>query len=401
VGFAAAPIVIAACALCSGIIEFTQIFFPPRVTSVNDIAADTVGAGVGVAAWLVAGQPLTERVRHFWADFGARGWAAPLLPAYVVLLVVIHALPLDLTLSPAELYHKYREGRIRPIPFIGGRIPWLERGRRSGTDVGSAVEPIPPLELAQKAVKNLAFFLPAGVLLTGLPAPFWQRRSSWPAVLGVGLALAGGIEFMQLFVMTRTCDATDVVTGTMAVLLGWLAALAYRRARPDAVDDRERRNASLRAGLLCAWVAVLIFVSWQPFDFRFDAAFVARRLRRLSLVPFEDYFWQQYLHAFDQIAEKTVLFIPMGILLAEPCRRRGGRYAGLLVILLGAALALMLGAGKLFLPTRYTGVTDVIIETVGVWIGFVVARRAEAAARGTAQESRPTQTVRPGDGAWW
>jgi glycopeptide antibiotics resistance protein len=332
----AALVAVPACACLSAAIEFTQLYFPPRVTSINDVAANTLGGLLGSLVWLGAGQYITHWARQVWGGRGDPGLAGRLLAGYLFVLALSHALPLDLTISPAELYHKYREGRVRVVPFAGVRRDLLDT--------------------ALKALVNAAYFLPVGWLLARVPAVARRGRGAWPAVLGVGLLVAGGVELMQLLVWSRFADATDVVTGALAVLAGWWAG------RDDARMSHK--------ALLGAWVAVLVFINWHPFNFKLSPGTALARLAEMSWVPFVDYYRGDYLNALDQFLEKTVLFLPVGALLAAG---RGVRLPA--AVGFGAGLAVLLETGQLLLPTRYASVTDVLVETGGTWLGFAVARR--------------------------
>src|SRR5262249_9003817 len=53
-------LVIPVCAALSASIEFAQLWFPPRVSSVNDIFAETIGGAAGALLWAAAGQRMTE-----------------------------------------------------------------------------------------------------------------------------------------------------------------------------------------------------------------------------------------------------------------------------------------------------------------------------------------------------
>jgi glycopeptide antibiotics resistance protein len=163
-----------------------------------------------------------------------------------------------------------------------------------------------------------------------------------------------------------------VVVGVPAVLVGWGLVFAVRSRRRDAWRLRK-----VFVGLLLlAWAAVAIFVNWQPFTFQLDAAFAAERLRNLALLPFQDYYWSDYLNAFDQVVHKVLLFAPLGALLTLllPPRTRG---RGGLVLLAAAAVAAGLEAGQLFLATRCPSVTDVLVETAGACVGLILTRRAQ------------------------
>jgi glycopeptide antibiotics resistance protein len=279
-------------------------------------------------------------------------------------------MPLDLTLSPVEIYHKYREGRVLIIPF-----GYLQ------TD---------PFGAVSKYLTTVSYFLPAGLLLAGLEGRSWQRLRSWPRVLGVGILLAGAVQFLKLFVVSRYSDTTDLITGSLAVLAGWCVGLVIRRSSPapatqtgpgmrsDSAAGSVPRSALFLA-LFLAWFGALVFINWQPFDFRFFDGMALSRLQEMSWIPFADYQRQSYLRAFDEMASKIALFMPAGVFLAPLRRQADQRLAGFLVVLLGAMLATIFEAGQLFLPNRYASVTDVLLETFGLWLGFVVACRVVAA----------------------
>lgn len=193
--------VLPACTLLSALLEFAQIWFPPRYTSLSDVVAETIGAAIGIGLWIAAGQRMTDKLRHLWMTHCANNRAIRIVPGYLLLLVIIQGVPFDLTLSPTTLKHKYSEGLISPIPF--SRL--AEQ----------------PLDVLVDGLINAACFLPAGILLAAMPGWLGRGRgSSWKAIV-VGFVLAGLITAMQLLVASRRCDATNIVTGSLAVWAGW------------------------------------------------------------------------------------------------------------------------------------------------------------------------------------
>jgi glycopeptide antibiotics resistance protein len=289
--------------------------------------------------------------------------AARLLPGYLVLLGLIHGMPFDLTLSPRDLYRKYRDGMVRLMPFTG-----------SNGDIYHAIE---------KQCWNVALFLPLGLLLANVRGLAWQSWRGWWRVLALGTAATTLIQGLKLFVVSRYVDATDVVTGTLAVLVGWALALLWQRqaaGRAIRIPEREavkRQRRALVGLLLLGWLALAIFINWQPFNFTLDAGFVAGRVRGLALIPFADYYWGNYWNGFDQFVHKMLLFVPLGALLSlSLATMLWGR--DMLIVLLAAVIAAVIEAGQLFLPTRYASLTDVLIESSGAWLGLVVTRHARS-----------------------
>jgi VanZ family protein len=358
---AAAAVVVLFCGAASTAIEFTQLYFPPRDSSLNDIVAESLGALLGAATWLTAGQAVTDWTRRVWAGVGPRGALAWAFPAYVAALLVVQLLPLDLTLSPADLYHKYREGRVRLLPW--------------GATHGQG------LETVARDLTNLAYFLPFGLLLACLPARRWREVRAWPRVLGLGVAFAAAVEGLQLFVYSRGCDATDVVIGGLGALAGWGMALTLCPAPAGPAGGMKVQGAA-RLVFLVGWVVLLAFLAWQPFDFRASLGLASRRLREMSLMPFVDYYRGNYLNALDQVVLKVLLFLPVGALLSWCGRSGAPALAGLWRLLpMALGLAALLEAGQALLPTRYPSLTDVLVEGLGACVGFVLAHQVRLAFR--------------------
>jgi VanZ family protein len=355
------PLVVATCIALSGAVEFAQLYFPPRVASINDITAESLGALSGAVLWVLRGQQLTNNARRIWTGFGSRGTVVLLLPAYVIFVLVVAALPLDFTLSPVEVYHKYHEGRVLLKPFAWG-------------DVGV-------IELVNKCFWNVASLVPVGLLLGCLPGPVWQNERNWPRVLGLGLLIAGGIEFVQLFVASRYCDITDVVTGGPAVLAGWFLVLRRHRQASRFGSLRISKASPARWGWLAAWLAVLMFMEWQPFDFTFDLHRAANRLRDVTLIPFLDYYHSDYLSKLDDFVHKLLLFAPLGALLAPPAPAWAWSRAGLAGWLAATAIAVVLETGQFFLPGRYASMTDVLVASAAAWVGLALTCRLRNALR--------------------
>jgi VanZ family protein len=326
----------AASAVLSAAIEFAQVYFPSRTISSRDVVAETIGGAIGGVAWLAAGPWLTGLARAGAKGVGGR--AVWLLPAYFLALILAHVMPLDITISPVELYHKYKAGMIQPIPFASG---------------GSGLA-----ELSKRAVDEASGFLVVGLLMGR--AMGWRSWNS-RAVLVRGLGIAGSVEVLQLFVASRRFDATDVVVGALAVLGGWVAA----RATPGSPESRITGHA--RFLCLVGWLGLVVVSSWSPFDFGPDVRSWRTKTLAIAPLPFSDYYFGSVWNAAGQIFQKATLFFPLGMLTGR------GRWETLLT---ASGLAVVFEAGQVALPGRQPSVTDALVEVGGAWFGhFCVGPR--------------------------
>jgi len=342
------------CIVLSVAIEFTQIFFPPRTVSVNDILAEALGAAIGVVLWWVTGRRVVAWLGA-WSD--AHGRASKVerfLHIYLALVFGYSVLPLDLTISAVEVYHKWQEGKVLLVPFSAVYASGAQR--------------------AYALLADVAIWIPAAFL--------WQLSSPRPlrrVVLYV-MACAAAIEVAQLFVYSRVTSTTDVLAAACGAAIG---ALLARRLRPDVDDHRPSRSAgsggvSVLLWLIgvAGWMIVLMVVFWYPFNFSNDWGFVHGRVAALKRVPFVAYYYGTEFRAVTEVFHKTGFFFPLGALLAIGAvgiRRRFPVPAVLLhlasaLVIAGAAAGIE--AGQLFLPGKNADTTDWLLETLGGAAGY-------------------------------
>jgi VanZ family protein len=377
-------VAVVAMSICMSVgVELGQVWFPPRTPSLVDVGAQTLGTIAGWLAWLMVG----DRLRNLGGtplasgrSFGAHEACAF---GYFAALLLIHAMPLDLTISPGELYQKVKEGRMRLLPTLAN-----------------------PPELMADCLWNIAYFAPAGYLIATEIHRRREhgrrergRRNCRPTApqaatgLACGLCLCTALETVQVFVRSRSADVTDILTGTAGVAAGgWLFASLDRGwgRRLHAVCS----GAPVRFVAFAGWLVVLGATYWQPFHFETDPAAWTTRLQNVHWVPFADYYVDSEYHAFDELHRKFLLFVPGGLLLSAPPSDR--RFLGLWPYLLPlAGVAFVCEAVQIALPGHYPSASDVLMQTLGGIAGCWLARSARgqnprSAAPAAAADNRPT-----------
>ncbi|MBU1664158.1 MAG: VanZ family protein [Gammaproteobacteria bacterium] len=342
---------LAAAALSLGI-EFTQLFFPQRTVSQNDIAAEVLGALIGTACWWGFGARLLAWYEGWHREREPAALAERAAWAYLILLVGYNVLPLDLTISVVEVYHKWQAGKLNLLPFAS--LP------------GDPVHAL--FELATDAL----LWVPLAWL--------WHARPGRDSVKVWRMAFlaALGLEFMQLFVYSRVSDVTDLFTGALGAGIGaWLGKRQFGARRSAATSRATPSPSWQRLALALAWVPVLMGVFWYPFDFRGDGDFVRERMVFLERVPFQVYYFGTEFRAITEVFHKTLFFAPLGVLLAWwvsglSWRWRG--YAAAASLLSIIAIALGIELGQVLLPGKFPDTTDWFLESVGGMLGYVMFR---------------------------
>jgi glycopeptide antibiotics resistance protein len=354
-----AVVVMALCALLSASIEFTQLFFPPRVTSLNDVVAETAGGTIGALMWLLLGQQLTQWARRDEWGLGGGVFPVELLPCCLLALTLIQLLPLHLSIEPGELYRKYKGGHVRIASFI----PWP----------GAAA-------VAFRELQNIFLFLPIGVLLSGLNPRRWGQWTHWSWVLGVALLLVGAIKFIQFFELFSNSYLSDVILYALAILLGWALGVTARmfstsRGTPAYRGARRPRRELVIAALM-AWLVAVAFLNWYP---EAQGGLVEEdaleRLSKISLIPFLDYWEGDYFKSLELFVKRLALYVPVGLLLPLALGWEPKKSMTICVISLVVVWAVVVEIGQAFVPGRLPSVTDVLVESIGAWFGYLCVMR--------------------------
>lgn len=345
--------VLLACFVLSLGIEFTQIFFPPRTVSRNDILAETLGAIIGIAAWWLAGGKVIAWLENWRRTHGGTGVAAKLLWSYLLILLGYNVLPLDLTVSPIELFHKWREGKLQLIPFMG-----------MASD---------PARVVYDLVLDVLIWTP--VTLLWIKARRKPPMTAWRDTV----LLAALLEFMQLFVYSRYTNTTDIFAAALGGAIGVglasrLPSLAGQATRPG------KGGLSGRGGLLLAlaWTLLILVVFWYPYNFNWDRAVLDSHLEQLSQVPFTAFYFGTEYRAATEFLHKFGFFVPLGVFVALGRRReqnwRLRSWYGPLALLLSVVTALLAESGKLFLPDKTLDSANLFLEISGGIGGYWVTR---------------------------
>ena len=345
------------------LVEFTQLFFPPRTVSINDILAEAIGAAIGISIWWLTGKWLMHWLRSLPLAQGSRGVAERLLTVYLLLVFGYNVMPLDLTLSPVELYHKWREGRVLLVPFSAA---YANLAQQVYDLLSDTVVWVPVAMLWAYAYKT-------------------STRKIWWYVLFAAMTL----EFLQLFVYSRVSDSTDILTAGIGGAIGLWIARARQKSAPQRETSTGRGVHSSTGRLpwlaVVVWLAVVLTVFWYPFDFSFDRDFVRSRLLESRRAPFEALYFGTEFRALTEVLHKAGFMLPLGVLLGyifnNGTRRLPRGLVHAAAILVVVIVAASIEAGQLFLPGKIADLTDVLLESAGAIAGYFVGVAAVSASR--------------------
>lgn len=345
-------LVAAGCVALSFGIEFTQLYFPQRTVSQNDIMAESLGGFLGVMTWWLFGSRLSSwyegwRLAHAPAELAERlAWG------YLLAIYAYNLLPLDLTLSAVELFHKWREGKLHLIPF-------------------ASLPAEPAAAVYELVVDSLLWAVLA--FLWGIKHGA-SRLTPWQIVILSALLL----EIMQLFVYSRVSDTTDLVTAAAGGALGaWAARYSIGETGSTAASPRLSGSTAWVFLLVVGWLGVLGTVFWYPFNFDANGMPLRERLDFLGRVPFAAYYFGSEFRAATEVLHKVLFFVPLGGFLAWWVTglswkwRSWAAFCAALVIFFSA---MSIELGQVFLPEKIPDTTDAFLEMLGGAMGYLGGR---------------------------
>jgi glycopeptide antibiotics resistance protein len=352
-GVVASVLVAGGAVVLSLAIEFTQLYFPQRTVSLNDLYAETLGGLIGIGLWWAFGARFADWLGGWRRARSHLELAQRLTLVYLLLLFGYSLLPLDLTISPVEVYHKFRDGKLNLLPFA--RLP---------------AQPVHAL-----------YELGSDSLLWLVPALLW-RWSGRASSLKVWVSMAGAallLEILQLFVYSRISDITDLFTAAAGAGLGtWLAGMARKQPSWQRSAAPGVMPIALPLLLAAVWTILVLAVFWYPFEFRTDGAFLRGRLQQfLTRVPFEAYYFGTEYRAATEVMHKVLFFVPLGVLLGwfvSHLRYLWRGYATAAALLVVGGIALLAVGGRLAQAEKNPDIMDVFLQWLGGGLGFATIR---------------------------
>ncbi len=338
-------------------IEFTQLFFPPRTVSLNDLIAESIGGFLGIILYWQFGRYAISWLNNWEISHSGTNKFEQLLYLYLFILFGYSLLPLDLTISPIEVYHKWTEGKVYFIPFASSF---------SG-DIS---------EILYNFFADIAIWIPVSLLWVSS-----KKKTPSKAILWTWTT-AFILEVLQLFVYSRVTDTTDLITAAMGAWLGVKIAI---KLKPDTITSHsglEKNNLWLPITLVLGWSIFLLAIYWYPFNFQSDVIFLKERLAAFLNVPFTAFYYGTEYRAITSLLSKMAFFFPLGFLLAGLSKQSfvffkeniPEKLFTFLSMIYITVFGFMVELGQVALPEKFVDSADWLVSIAGSVLGYKIYR---------------------------
>jgi VanZ family protein len=315
-------------------VEFTQLYFPQRTVSLNDLIAETLGSVLGLLGWQFFGAYFsklsTQLLRGSFFSIQAA------IVFYVLLYLLASLFPFDFVTSFDELDTKLAAGNDALI------LAW---------DSCSA-EPLHCL--ARLMVEPLAL-VPLGYLFSCLP--YLRLRFTLALILGFLLGVV--IEITQLFLLSGSAQGISVLTRMGGMAVG-VYLYAWTKQHDIAVLMALIKRAAYYATVPYLLV-VLAINGWFSGSW-LSMGEAVEKLAQTRFLPLYYFYFTTESIAFVSLLSIIGLYVPIGLLCWAFQKRPHWAYVGLLA----AVFAFINEVGKLFLTEKHADPSD-------VWLAFLSA----------------------------
>ncbi len=382
-----APLALILAAALSAGIEHIQYFSPSRVSSLIDLVSNIGGAAIGVVAAVLCGALIPRMMEAVTFEFIERPRAA-LVKCYVVVLVVLGALPFSFSFDSNRLKESIKA--VNYVPFAtaswsdaDAKVPVMASARQARAYQRWAAMK----RWSRWSAECAAFCLFVWLLHPLLAVHYgFSRRATLALIWWFGACLAIALSVMQIPIVARACDVTDIVFRLLGIAVGVVIRSAGAEAKSESESESEvarswspgPRIAKSAIGITIAFIVYngVIPLTFDPSKGGIRAAFSAT-----EFLPFMAYFVARLDVMMTDVMEKFASSLVLGALLAAYWRRIEGRSLSSRVfavvnvcVLLSCAIEIV----QVFMPVRVTSLTDPILAATGAVVGVVGQARFAA-----------------------
>jgi len=363
--------------------EHLQYFSPSRVSSLIDLVSNVGGAAIGVAASALCRALVPRMMEAITLEFIERPMAA-LVKSYVVALVVLGSLPFSFSFDGNRLKESIKA--INYVPFA--TASWSDTDAKAPTMASAQQARAHQRWAAMKRWSRWGAECAAFSLFVWLLHPLlelhygFSRRATLALIWWFGACLAVGLSVMQIPIVGRDCDVTDVLFRLLGVAVGVLIRSQCAEAEANSAAALSwfpgRRIAR---SAIAVTIVFIVYNGVIPLMFDASKGGIRAACSATEFLPFMAYFVTRFDLMMTDVMEKFASYLVLGALLAAYWRRIEGRSVSArafavvkVCVLLSCAIELV----QVFLIVRVTSLTDPILAAAGAVVGVVGQARLTA-----------------------
>ena len=320
-------------------VEFTQLYFPPRTVSQNDIIAECIGSLIGLFFSAMLSKWFEALLHSLVNNAGRLKLVA--LDGFVFAYLAFALFPFDFLLSWPEVSAK----------IDSGNWGWMIAGSSRG-----------PILLGLQLAAEAGLTVPFGLLLARLT----KGRTGYAQAVLIGLILGGLIEAVQFFMASGVSQGLSVLSRVLGVCGGLALSRHANHWTLDQLANFLRRYAAAFA--LPYLLALLEINGWFTVRWHGLAAAMAQ-LAEVNFMPFYYHYFTTEAIALFSLVTVSASYVPMGLMVWAFGR------SPLAALAFASLSASLIESGKLFIRDAHPDPTNILLAGVASWLTVRLLRQ--------------------------
>jgi VanZ family protein len=344
-------------------LEFTQLFFPQRTVSRNDVIAEAVGSVLGIICAVYWSGWFRKVLAALAGNLGQL--KTRVLQAYVIGYLAFSLFPFDFLVSMTELAAK------------ADSDAWDWFLSPQNTSRGLVI-------LTAKLLAEVLAVMPIGILVG-----YSNERRRQPATrqaLTYGILLGLAIEAAQFFIFSGISQGASLLTRALGMYCGallWRDRILLSNLQGDAANTR------LTFPLALLYLLGLISVNgWFQHSWR-GLAFAGRTLAETRFLPFYYHYFTTEQAALLSLASVALMYAPVGLLAWLRWWSPAAAFWAAAITATGIEVS------KLFLAELHPDPTNLLIGALAAWSVVKLLQHFQEASAQAAVATTSQATAEP------
>lgn len=346
-------------ALLSFLIEFVQLFIAERNTAPHDLINNTIGSGIGAVIALIYYARVSNFSRKIFYDLFKTKPFALIVVIIGAVQSISAIMPFTFAISVSAIKKSIKKTNLIPFAYESFGKLFLSDPNKND---------LLPFDFTL-FFEDFLFWMALGYVVMLCYRLYWRNSKSARVLMIIApLAYFFTLEFMQLFIVSRTTDINDVISSYSGLLSGYAVFLlihsVMNRPLKDEIIDL------LKIPLFIYFIFIL-FAGLRPFDWTSSAEILAHDLSTGHLIPFYAYFTTSSLWNMFDLINSILYFMPISLFWSYKLRSKGKPFPYIYAIMIGIGFLIGMGIeiSQVFSPTRVAEITDTISYALGGALG--------------------------------
>ncbi len=357
-------------------IEWVQSYSPARVSSLIDLFSNTIGAAIGtVSFWLVRG--LGKGIRRLArAELQGRPLAT-LVKVYCTALVIVAVLPFSFSFDKGLLKKSLKSASIVPFSVLS----------EFQSQEAAAIEAEDSRSAAFARWKRMKCWSRWGSSLVSFGVLAWlvfsllrsqygfKPRDTCILAFWYGSLLAVALSLMQLPIITRGFDITDIIVRIAGFAAGLVLRTTYKPNR-DLGLAKQNTTFLLRIPRIAFVMTAgyIAYIGTIPLTFATRSEGLEGVTTSANFLPFFGYFATRFDIMMADVMEKFMAYAALATLLVMSSRKLLAMDLWHRIAVVSAtalALSTPLEIVQSYMPVRVASLTDLILAAAGAVTGVL------------------------------